>query len=53
MFANKINWRIQLNVTNVGQRTQLVPAQYEPDGSLALARIENGMEWNLTNSFDF
>jgi outer membrane receptor protein involved in Fe transport len=53
VFANKINWRIQLNVTNVGQRTQLVPAQYEPDGSLALARIENGMEWNLTNSFDF
>ena len=53
VFANKINWRIQLNVTNVGQNTELVPAQYEPDGTLALARIQNGMEWQLTNSFDF
>ena len=53
MFANKINWRTQLNVTNVGQSTTLKAAQYEPDGSLALARIENGMEWTLTNTFDF
>ncbi len=53
VFANKINWRIQLNLTNVGQSTKLVPAQYEPDGSLALARIQNGMEWKLSNTFDF
>lgn len=53
VFANKINWRIQLNLTNVGESTTLKPAQYEPDGSLALARIENGMEWQLTNSFTF
>jgi hypothetical protein len=53
VYANKVNWRIQLNLTNVGEATHLVPAQYEPDGSLALARIENGMEWALTNSFDF
>jgi hypothetical protein len=53
VFANKINWRIQLNVYNVGQSTTLKPAQYEPDGSLALARIENGMTWQLTNSFTF
>ena len=53
VFANKINWRIQLNTTNVGESTTLKPAQYEPDGSLALARIENGMEWTLTNTFQF
>jgi hypothetical protein len=34
-------------------KTELVAAQYEPDGSLALARIQDGMSWQLTNSFDF
>jgi hypothetical protein len=53
IFANKINWRIQLNLKNVAEKTRLVAAQYEPDGSLALARIQEGMTWNLTNSFDF
>jgi hypothetical protein len=53
VFANKIVWKIQLNLTNVGEDAHLVPAQYEPDGSLALARIQNGMEWALTNKFDF
>jgi hypothetical protein len=53
VFANKINWRIQVNLTNIGESTRLLPAQYEPDGSLALARIENGMEWTLSNTFQF
>jgi len=53
LFSGRINWRIQLNTTNFLEKTHLVPAQYEPDGTLALARIENGMEWRLTNSFDF
>jgi TonB-dependent Receptor Plug Domain len=53
IFANKINWRIQVNLHNVLEKTRLVNAQYEPDGSLALARIQEGMTWQLTNSFDF
>jgi outer membrane receptor protein involved in Fe transport len=53
VFANKVNWRIQANLTNVFENAHLVPAQYEPDGSLALARIEDGMQWSLTNSFEF
>ena len=53
LFSSKINWRIQLNATNFLEKTRLVPAQYEPDGTLALARIENGMEWRLSNTFDF
>jgi hypothetical protein len=53
IFANKINWRIQANIHNVAEKTKLVAAQYEPDGSLALARIQDGMSWQLTNSFDF
>ena len=53
IFANKINWRIQANLKNVGESTRLVASQYEPDGSLALVRIQEGMTWQLTNSFDF
>ena len=48
-----INWRIQLNMQNVGESDHLVAAGYEPDGSLALARIEEGMGWRLENSLDF
>jgi len=51
--SRKINWRIQLNLHNVGTKSKLVPARYEPDGTLALARIEQGMTWELTNSFEF
>jgi hypothetical protein len=52
LFAN-VNWRIQLNMQNVGEKDSLVPAQYEPDGSLALERIQEGMGFRLENSFDF
>ena len=48
-----INWRIQLNIRSVGEKDRLFAAQLNPDGSLALARIVQGMGWQLTNSFDF
>ena len=48
-----VNWRIQLNLRSIGEKDHLVAAQYEPDGSLALARIQQGMGWTLENSFDF
>ena len=53
IFMKKIDWRIQANLRNVGEKTQLVPSQYEPDGSLALERIEEGMTWEIENSFTF
>jgi outer membrane receptor protein involved in Fe transport len=48
-----VNWRIQLNLQNIGEKDHLVASAYEPDGSLALARIQLGMGWRLENSFDF
>jgi hypothetical protein len=48
-----VNWRVQLNLKSVGEKDHLTPSQYEPDGSLALARIQQGMGWTLENSFDF
>ncbi len=48
-----VNWRVQLNLRSVGEKDHLTPSSYEPDGSLALARIQQGMGWTLENSFDF
>lgn len=52
-LTKDINWRIQLNMRAVGEKDRLVAAQTNPDGSMALARIVQGMGWQLTNSLDF
>ncbi|HVU18383.1 MAG TPA: TonB-dependent receptor plug domain-containing protein [Candidatus Didemnitutus sp.] len=52
-IAHNLNWRIQVNLRSVGEKDKLVAARVQPDGSLALARIQEGMGWELTNSFDF
>ena len=52
-FGRDINWRIQLNLRSVGEKDRLLAARIQPDGSVALARIVQGMGWQLTNSFDF
>jgi hypothetical protein len=49
----KLNWRIQLNVTNVGEKVHLVAIAMEPDGSVAQSRIANGQQFNLTSSISF
>jgi hypothetical protein len=48
-----IDWRIQLNMRSVGESNKLVAARINPDGNIALARIVQGMGWQLTNSFEF
>ena len=52
-LTKDINWRIQVNMRSVGEKDRLVAAQTNPDGSMALARIVQGMGWQLTNSLDF
>jgi hypothetical protein len=52
-ITRKLNWRIQVNVRNIGEDAHLVPVNIQPDGSLALARIQEGMTWQLTNTFTF
>lgn len=50
----KINWKIQLNVKNVGERPKLIPVSLEPnDGSMAQGRISLGQILELTNRFSF
>jgi hypothetical protein len=49
----KTDWRIQLNVQNVGEKVHLVTIVKEPDGSAAQSRIANGQQFNLTTSVSF
>jgi TonB-dependent Receptor Plug Domain len=50
----KINWRIQLNIRNVGQGNGLIPISVQPDGrTWASVRIAPAQEWFVTNSFSF
>ncbi|HVU25158.1 MAG TPA: TonB-dependent receptor plug domain-containing protein [Opitutus sp.] len=53
-LTKKIDWRIQLNVYNVGKSEKLIPISVEPDGhTWAAARIAPVEEWQLTNTFSF
>lgn len=52
-LTSKIDWRIQLNLRNVGEKNSLVPVNINPDGKVALSRIQEGMSWTLTNTFNF
>jgi hypothetical protein len=52
-ISEKIKWRIQLNLRNVGESKGLTPISANPDGTIAVQRITEGMSWSLTNTFSF
>lgn len=52
-LSDNIGWRIQLNLRNLGKEERLTPISLQPDGSPAKYRIEEGMTWTVTNSFNF
>ena len=49
----KINWRVQLNLRNVGENAGLVPVTYQPDGTVAQSRIKEGQTYDLSMKFMF
>ncbi len=48
-----VNWRIQLNVNNAFAKNKLVPIAIQPNGAIAHYRIQDGMGWSLSNTFEF
>ena len=48
-----VNWRIQLNVNNVLKKNRLIPIAIQPNGMIAHYRIQDGMGWSLSNTFEF
>ncbi len=53
-ITEKIDWRIQLNVRNVGEKNGLIPISVQPDGrTWASVRLKPTQEWFVTNTFSF
>jgi outer membrane receptor protein involved in Fe transport len=52
-ISERLNWRIQANVRNVGESRDLIPISVNPDGSIGVQRISEGMTWSLSNTFSF
>ncbi|MBD5778518.1 hypothetical protein IEN85_03365 [Pelagicoccus sp. NFK12] len=49
----KIDWRIQLNLYNVGGDDELVALSTDPFGNPNRWRIRQGMSWKISNTFEF
>jgi hypothetical protein len=52
-LKNRVVWRAQLNVRNLLGENELVPINIQPDGGPAAFRIRNGLNWSVSNSFEF
>lgn len=52
-ITDKIDWRIQLNIRNVGEGDSLIPISTQPDGTIAGVRIAPAQVWSITNTFTF
>ena len=50
---NRIYWRAQLNVSNIGVGNELLPVTVQPDGTPAAWRIRPSQQISLTNTFSF
>ncbi len=50
---DKVDWRIQLNVRNIGMGDDLIPINTQPDGTPAVYRIAPTTQWQVTNTFTF
>lgn len=52
-IRSNIDWSVQLNLYNVGLQRRLVATAAQPDGTIAEARIADGLKWELTTGFRF
>jgi len=53
-LTDKIDWRIQVNVYNVGKKDKLIPISVQPDGhTWASVRLAPVQEFMVTNTFSF
>jgi len=52
-LSDKINWKVQLNVRNVGKGNSLYPVSTQYDGTVATWAIAPCQTWSLTNTFAF
>ena len=54
IWDNKVNWRIQLNLSNVfSDRRDLIPVRMTDTGLLAQSRTSPPRGWVISNRFNF
>ncbi len=53
ILKDKVDWRVQLNISNLGVGDELVPVTVQPDGTPAAYRIKSPQQIFLTNTFSF
>ena len=53
LFDDKVDWRVQLNVSNLGVGNELLPVTVQPDGTPAAYRIRPPQYIFMTNTFSF
>lgn len=52
-LSEKLDWRVQINLRNVGEVVHRTPISVEPDGTWAQQRIVNGQTFEVSNKFMF
>jgi outer membrane receptor protein involved in Fe transport len=52
-LTQAIDWRLQFNLRNVGEKTGLVPITLQPNGDVAQARIREGQTFEVSMKFSF
>lgn len=52
-LTKKINWRIQVNVRNVGDGNKLIPLSTQYDGTVAAWGIAPSQTWTVSNTLSF
>jgi hypothetical protein len=53
MLGPRINWKLQLNVRNLGVGNSLKPLAAWPDGTVVQWTLREPQRWTLTNTFSF
>ncbi|MDQ8183315.1 hypothetical protein [Pelagicoccus sp. SDUM812005] len=51
--GDRVNWKVQLNVRNAFADNDPLPAQFQPDGSVARASVPAPRQIILRNTFEF
>jgi len=52
IWQNRINWKLQLNVRNLLDDDQLIPAAAQPDGSISSWMAPQGRTFMLRSTFE-
>jgi hypothetical protein len=52
-LTKTVDWRVQINLRNVGEKTKLVPITLQPNGDVAQSRIQEGQTWEVSTKLIF